>query len=440
VSTRAPVIVVGGGAAGLAAAVRLAGRDIPVILLEQRPRAGGRTYSFRDTVSGENIDNGQHLLLAGYRHTLAFLTTIGARALLDVQSRPALVFHHPDRGIHRLELPDLPAPFHLITALLRFGLFGPADRLRLLRAGTTLRSPAARFAGRTVGEWLTSAGQSAETRRSFWDPLTIAVMNELPERAAAVPFLRALQTAFLGSADGAALAVPAVGLSELLVDPAVGYLAAHGARVQYGADVVRVLLSGGRVAGVQVRDGGTVEGSAVILAVPWHAAGALLEESVPLSGGWNTIAASPIVSVHLWFPEDFMPEASVGLIGRRVHWVFNRRKICREAFPGGHLSVVISAAGELVDWTNEALIAQAVADIRSVYSRCPVQATRGVVIREKRATPSLTPAVEAMRPGSVTAVANLFLAGDWTDTGLPATIEGAVLSGERCAALAAGDA
>jgi squalene-associated FAD-dependent desaturase len=432
------VIVVGGGVAGLAAAVRLASCDVPVLLLEQRPRPGGRTYSFRDTVSGETVDNGQHLLLAGYRHTLGFLESIGSRRLLSVQPKPSLLFHHPERGFHRLELPALRAPLHLMAGVLGFGLLGYADRFRLLRAGAALSTPAARSAGRTVAEWLAAAGQSAETRRGFWDPFTVAVMNEIPERAAAAPFLRALQTAFLGSAGDAALALPAVGLSELLVDPALEYLAIHQSVVRCSAEVQRVLVGGGRATGVRLRGDETIEGGAVIVAVPWHEARVLLEGITPLDPGWDTVNASPIVSIHLWFPEDFMPDESVGLIGRRVHWVFNRRRINRESQPGGHLSVVISAAVDVVDWRNEALIVQAVADIRSTYPRCPPAATRGLVIREKRATLSLTPAVEALRPGAITAIPNLFLAGDWTDTGLPATIEGAVQSGERCAELAVG--
>jgi zeta-carotene desaturase len=210
--------------------------------------------------------------------------------------------------------------------------------------------------------------------------------------------------------------------------------------VKCNADVQRVLVENGRATGVRLRSGETIKGGEVIVAVPWHEARVLLGGITPPDPGWVGVGASPIVSVHLWFPEDFMPDESVGLIGRRVHWVFNRRRISREPLPGGHLSVVISAAVEVVDWTNEALIAQAVADIRSVYPRCPATASRGVVIREKRATFSLTPAVEALRPGAITAIPNLFLAGDWTDTGLPATIEGAVQSGELCAELVAGPA
>ena len=434
-TTRKPVIVVGGGVAGLTAAVRLASRDVPVLLLEQRPRPGGRTYSFRDTVSGEIIDNGQHLLIAGYRRTLDLLDTLGVLDKVEIQRQPTLLFHHPVKGFRRFSIPRLPAPWNLLSGILAFDLLSSGDRLRLLRAGAALRGGDRGERGATVAGWLDLQRQSAEACRCFWDPLTLAIMNEHPERAAAKPFLRALQMAFLGSPDGAALAMPRVGLSELFVDPALVYLGSRGMKVRCGSDVVRLLADSDRVHGVLLRNGEEVRGGAVILALPWYGAAALLKDVAPVAFDRQGIGASPIVSIHLWFPEDFMPEESVGLIGRRIHWLFNRRRINREKGAGGHLSAVISAAREFVGWGTEDILSLATEDIRTVYPLCPATPLRGVVIREKRATPSLTPEAEHLRPGTVTAFTNLFLAGDWTDTGLPATIEGAVQSAERCVEL-----
>jgi zeta-carotene desaturase len=148
-------------------------------------------------------------------------------------------------------------------------------------------------------------------------------------------------------------------------------------------------------------------------------------------------ASTPIVSIHLWFPTDFIRHEFVGLIGRRVQWVFNRRKITAgERNLASHVSCVISAGREFVEMTNEQLIKIALDDLRSVYRATPRVPVHAVVIREKRATFSCTPEVERFRPDNATAVPNLFLAGDWTNTGLPATIEGAIVSGEKCAKLA----
>ena len=435
-----PVVVVGGGLSGLAAAVRLSSQRIPTLLLEQRPFLGGRAYSFVDDTTGTVIDNGQHVLIAGYAQTMAYLDTVGTRDRVAVQGVPELDFHHPARGFCSFRLPGLPSPLHLAAGILTTDLFSAADRMRMVRAGLALRRGAGRGDGgsMTVEEWLDAHGQSAETKRSFWEPLAVAVMNEHLGVASASIFLHAVRTAFLGDRRGAALAVPTVGLSELLVDPARAFVEGRGGVVRTGADVAGIVVEEGRVAAVELRDGEPVSCSAVVLAVPSYRAAGVLSASLR---GWGTpanaasIPLSPIVSVHLWFDTDFMPQRVLGVIGRRIQWVFNRRKICLERGAGGHLSVVISAGHSLVDLSNEELTRIALDDLVSIYGSSVGAPVHEVVIREKRATFSCSPAVEPLRPGAETPLPNLFLAGDWTATGYPATIEGAIQSGNLAAEL-----
>jgi len=432
-----PVVIVGGGLSGLAAAVGLSSRRIPVLLLEQRKSLGGRAYSFVDDATGTVIDNGQHVLIAGYSRTMEFLGTIGTRDSLAVQTAPEFVFHHPDRGFCSLRFPLLPSPLHLLSGIITTDLFSAADRFRLLRAGRGLWSVRDEaVAGMTVGAWLDSLGQSAETKRSFWEPLAVAIMNEHIAVASAIVFIRALRTAFLSGARGAALAIPTVGLSDLYVEPARAFIARNGGRLRCGADVAGSVAEGGDVTGVRLKAGETIPCSALILAVPSSRAPSLLPAALRESGFLDSAARiplSPIVSVHLWFGEDVMPQEVLGVIGRRIQWVFNRRKICREHGRGGHVSVVISAAHDFVDRDNEALTQIAVEDLRSVYGAHVPRPSHAVVIREKRGTFSCTPEVERIRPECDTPVPNLFIAGDWTNTGYPATIEGAIMSGEKCA-------
>jgi len=437
-----PVVVVGGGLSGLAAAVSLSSRRIPVILLEQRKSPGGRAYSFLDEATGTVIDNGQHVLIAGYARTMGFLGTIGTRDLVAVQRLPELLFHHPDRGFCSFRLPLLPPPLHLLAGVASTDLFSPADKLRMVRAGLALRSSVAPSeTGGTIESWLDAHGQSPGTKRSFWEPLAVAIMNEHIATASAPVFLRALRTAFLSGPRAAALAVPTVGLSELYVDPARAYIENHGGIVRCGADVTGTVAERGNVSAVRLKEGETVGCSAAILAVPSYRAADILPDALRGSGFLSrasSIPLSPIVSVHLWFENDAMTQEVLGVIGRRVQWVFNRRKISREKGKGGHLSVVISAAGDFVGMDNDDLARIAVEDLQSVFGAGTGRATRAVVIREKRATFSCAPDVEPLRPGAVTPIPNLFIAGDWTDTGYPATIEGAIMSGQRCADLAAG--
>ena len=436
-----PVVIVGGGLSGLAAAVYLSSRRIPVLLLEQRRFLGGRAYSFVDESTGTVIDNGQHVLIAGYTRTMEFLGTIGTRGRLAVQSAPELVFHHPERGFCSFRLPLLPSPLHLISGIITTDLFSAADKLRMLRAGAALRSfRREAVGGMTIDAWLDSLGQSAETKRSFWEPLAVAVMNERIGVASALVFIRALRTAFLSGRRGAALAVPTVGLSDLYVEPARALIERLGGVIRCGADVAGSVGDGENVAGVRLKEGETIPCSALILAVPSYRAPALLPAVLRETGYMAPAASiplSPIVSVHLWFEKEVMPQEILGVIGRRIQWVFNRRKISHEKGHeqgrGGHLSAVISAAHAMVDMGNDELIRIVLEDLESIYGATAGHTTRALVIREKRGTFSCTPEVEQIRPGCGTPVPNLFIAGDWTDTGYPATIEGAIMSGERSA-------
>jgi zeta-carotene desaturase len=434
------VVIVGGGVSGLAAAVRLSASRIPVLLLEQRSYAGGRAHSFADRRSGETLDNGQHLLIAGYAATFRYLRAIGASHLVTVQQRPVLRLHHPRHGFGLLSLPALPSPVHFAAGVMGFSLLSVKDRLGLLRAGAALHrlrpADAGALDAMTIAGWLDAHDQSDETRRTFWEPLAVSILNETVTAGSAWPFLHALQTAFTGSRCASALAVPAAGLSDLLVDPAVRVITGRGGEVRTAAGVAALDADGEKVNGVVLRSGECIGASAVILAVPWHEVPALLPDSLR---AWSTpgrlasLAASPIVSVHVWFERDAMEHDIVGLVDRRVQWLFNRRRLVRHGGAGGHLTAVISGAHAFVDLSSEDLLRIAVEDIRSAYPSFPPACTAGMVIREKRATPSFRPGTNALRPAVRTPLGNLFLAGDWTATGLPATLEGAVLSGEEAA-------
>jgi len=426
-----PVVIVGGGLSGLAAAVDLVAAGVPVLLLEQRPAAGGRACSFTDPTTGDTVDNGQHLLIAGYARTFAYLDRIGARHLTATQPRPILPFHHPDRGFVEFSLPALPAPLHLLWGITTTSLLSLPDRLRLLWAGGALR----RFktaSGDTITRWLEERHQSTEARRCFWEPLAVAMMNERMDRAPASLFLRTIRTAFLDHWSSSALVFPRAGLSVVFVDPACAFIERHGGMVRCAADVVSLQTDGGAVRSVTLKGGEHISCGAVILAVPPARTADLWPSDIPLPGNIDvmaTSAASPIVSIHLWFEHPFMDRDVLGLIGRRVHWIFRRER---------HLSATISAAYSLVGLSNEELVNITLEDLRTVFGGAVGLPVHAVVLREKRATFSATPENEGRRPGPVTAAENLLLAGDWTDTGLPATIEGAIQSGQTCARLILG--
>jgi squalene-associated FAD-dependent desaturase len=429
------VAVVGGGLSGLAAGVELVSRGIRVTLLEQKPALGGRAYSFRDSVTGDTIDNGQHVLIAGYGRTMRFLETIGTREFVRVQHTPSLMFHHPQRGFCEFRLPLLPTPFNLLIGILGCALFSFRDRMSLLHAGLSLRAmrklDRRRLAGQTVEEWLKSVGQSAECIRSFWEPIAVSIMNERIEKASAFVFVEAMRTAFLGGSRSAALAIPSVGLSQLYVEGARKFVTLRGGEIRCNADVVEVVLENEIAAGVRLRDSTFVAADAVVLTVPSNKLVPLLPAQLKKQlSQVIAIDVAPIVSIHLWFKQEFMPHESVGLIGRRIQWLFNRRLINGEEGEGSHVSAVISGGYEFIGKTKDDLVKIAVDDIRSLYPVLCEEPCHAVVIREKSATYSSSPLTEPLRPRAKTEIPNLFLAGDWTATGYPATIEGAVLSAE----------
>lgn len=441
------VTIIGGGFAGLAAGVALAQRDIRVTVLEARPRLGGRAYSFADEASGTVVDNGQHALMGCYTQTLAFLETIGAARKLMRQRNLRVEMAHVQHGAGAIACAAVPTPLHLLTGILRYRLLSRAERWRAVWGGMQImrmrrrRDP--RLAEWTVARLLTVLRQSANARTSFWYPLAVATLNESPKRAAAAPFAEVLARAFFGSRTDSQFVLPAVGLSELYVEDARAYLARRGGAVEVKAAVDMLCVADDRCAAVRLRDGRHVATDAVISTVPPKALIGILPPALMATGPLSRIAGfalSPIISTHLWFDRPVLAADFVGLLGSTTQWVFNRSKLtgCTNGDGQQCVSAVISAGHDVVDWPTERIGDTVVADLRALLPAArSARLLRTVVVKEKQATISATPASERWRPPVPTAIDNFFLAGDWVDTGLPPTIESAVASGARAAALVA---
>jgi squalene-associated FAD-dependent desaturase len=440
------VAIIGGGFAGLAAGVELAGRDCAVTLLEARPRLGGRAYSFRDDESGEIVDNGQHALMGCYRHTLAFLDRIGATPKLVRQRNLHVQMMHPQRGAGAITCALLPSPLHLLSGILRYPLLTRTEQLRALRGGMRVMAMQRRHDPRltewTVAHLLSVLGQSPNACAAFWYPVAVATLNESPTLAAAAPFAEVLARAFFRSRTDSQFVLPKVGLSELYTDDARGYIEARGGRVELKSPVTALAVTDDCVTALRLRDGTEIETDACISTIPPRALAALLPDAIRGRGelaGLDQFETSPIVSVHLWFDRPILADAFVGLIGTTTQWVFNRSQLSGQGNGTTQcLSAVISAGREIIDWPTTRIAATVVADLQAL-----IPAARGarlqqsVVVKEKQATISPTPAAERLRPAAPTRIDNFFLAGDWTSTGLPPTIESAVFSGHRAAELVA---
>jgi squalene-associated FAD-dependent desaturase len=438
------VVVVGGGFAGLSAAAALAERGARVLVAEARPRLGGRATAFPDRVTGELVDNGQHVLFGCYRETFAFLRRIGAEDGVRVDRTLSVPFVDRRGRMTRLRCPDLPAPLHLLAGVLEWDALPFRDRLSAIRLAAPLaRAKRARSDGtspatrETVTEWLVRHGQRAAIRQWLWEPLAIAALNQSPAEAGAPPFVRVLAELFGSDPRDAAVALPARPLDRMYADPARAFIERRGGEVRLNAPA-RVIAEDGRVTRVDVK-GESAGADAVVAAVPWFALADLFASPPPELGRVLKSAAAtpslPIVTVNLWYDRVVMEEPFIGLAGRDLHWVFDKRQAFGE--PASHLSVVTSAAAALAARSNEALIAFAAAEIRDALpGAAAARLLRGTAIRERRATFSVAPDAPP-RPPAATAIRGLVLAGDWIDTGLPGTIESAVVSGHHAADLVA---
>jgi squalene-associated FAD-dependent desaturase len=427
----ADVAVLGAGFAGLSAAVRLARGGARVLVLEAKARLGGRATSFVDRESGEAVDNGQHVLLGCYQETFAFLHEIGAADRVALQPQLAVTMIDRAGRRSRLVCPSLPPPLHLLAGVLEWDALSWPDRLSVLGLGRAIRHQLA-SPGETVENWLIRNGQTARIRELLWDPLALAALNQPPDRAAAPPFARVLSEMFSTDPRAAAIALPSVPLHDLYAEPARAYLEAHGATVRTGA-AARVIVEHEGVVAVEAA-GERWPIARVVSAVPWFAFSDLFT-STPASlaataDRARACASSPIVTVNLWFDRPVVDEPLIGLPGRVMQWAFDR---------GAYVSLVSSGAGDILRKTNDELVAMAHGELMDAMPATrAARLVRGAVIREPRATFSLAPGQPA-RPSSETPVRGLYLAGDWIDTGLPATIESAVRSGHRAAELLTAD-
>ena len=438
-------IVIGAGFAGLSAATALAERGARVLVVEARATLGGRATAFTDPATGERVDNGQHVLFGCYHETFRFLRRIGAESNVRVQRHLAVDIIDRAGRWSRLACPALPSPFHLLAGVMSWNALGWRDRLAVLRMHGAIKDVARRGytlrqAGRdgppdeseTVRQWLLRFGQTPRLIELLWEPLAVAALNQPIDGAAAAPFVSILALMFGRDSRDAALALPTKPLDEMYARPARGYIERKGGTVSMSSPATitgatQVVVRGERLAA-----------TSIICAVPWYALSDVFPDRPAALGSVldaaARTAASPIVTVNLWFDRVVMERMLVGLPGRTMQWVFDKRTVFGER--ASHLSLVSSGAEDVVSRPNQELVELAVSEVRDALPAARSAALlRGVVVREKRATFSVAPG-QPPRPSAQTGVPGLFLAGDWIDNGLPATIEGAVVSGHMAAALA----
>ncbi len=404
------VHVIGAGLAGLSAAVALAGTGRRVVVHESGPAAGGRARSYFDRELGLRIDNGNHLLLSGNRATMAYLDRIGARNSLTGPGAPVFPFMDLASGARWTLRPS--------AGRVPWWVASPARRIPDTRLRDYLRLAAV---PRIADDRSVAASLPHDLLyHRLVEPLAVAALNTPADQGLARLLGAVLRETLMRGGAACVPSFPRDGLSESLVDPALQWLHRQGAEVRFGHRIAALDIAAGRIAALQAADGPVPLGppDAVVLAVPPWVAGDLLP------GLLVPDDFQAILNIHFHVTADPGEAGFIGLVGGSAEWVFVKP---------GHVSVTISAANRMVDRPAEAIAAAVWPDVRAALRLADPAMPPHRVIKEKRATFAATSEQARRRPGTRSALANLVLAGDWTETGLPATIEGAIRSGQAAA-------
>jgi len=438
---KSTVIIIGGGLAGLSAGVLLAEHRIPVLIIEAKSRLGGRASSFQDSKTGDIVDYGQHLMIGAYKETEQFLKKIGSFEWLDRQDRLRLDLAHPCMGVASVKCADLPAPFHLLTGLSGFHHLTWFDKFRMFCSGGVLYCLNPKiFPGIdyiSVDTLLRRVSQSKNSRRFFWDILTLATLNEHPQRASAALFLKVIREAFLFDRARSQIWLPKTGLSELYTIPAENFIKDRGGQFLMKTRVDQLCFDESGIQFVETSHGRHFYSDFVISAVPARQLRGAISDEVAhrYFPTLDQFTSSAIIGIHLWWDRPVMKNRFVGLLESPIEWVFDKSQIYDpDLAQGSHLSLVISAANRFVSMSRQELTDMAVREIRRFFPLSRrVQLVRSLVIKNRRATFAQQTGTSRYRLDTETRFPNFLLAGDWTNTGLPATIESAVMSGHQAA-------
>jgi squalene-associated FAD-dependent desaturase len=422
------VAIIGAGLAGLAAATALAPRGFAVTLLEARQRLGGRAGSFTDAASGQTIDACQHVSMGCCTNFAHFCRTAGIAHLL--QRQPVLWFMTPDRHVSRLCAGLLPAPLHLVESFLCLHYLSLMDKLRIGWGLYCLRRTAPED-DMPFLDWLMRHRQTPRTLSRFWSVVLTSALNETPQRIGLRYARKVFVEGFLGHRRAFEVELPRVPLGRLYGEELQTWLSRHGVCLRLGCGVRRLQVGDGSIRSVELRSGEQMHADWYITAVPFDRLLDLLPEQVIATESYFAdllhLETSPITSVHIWYDRPILRLPHVVLIDCLGQWVFTRGEVA----PGEHyVQVVVSAARQFRGMGHDEVQQQIVEELGHLFPAAKTALVkRARVVTEHAATFSAVPGVDKWRPAQPSPVPNLFVAGDWTATSWPATMEGAVRSG-----------
>jgi squalene-associated FAD-dependent desaturase len=435
------VAIVGGGLASLAAATVLADAACDVTILEARKKLGGRAASFRDPSSDELVDFCQHVGMGCCTYLLDFLKR---HQLVDhFRRKKRLLFVGPSGEMCRFHSCNwLPAPLHLLPAFLRLKYFTAGERGRLARALTQLARVRGAAGHEIFSLWLSRHNQSANCVDWFWRVVLESALGESLDRVSTHAARQVFVAGFMANRRAYELLIPQVPLVKLFDQLAAARLEEAKVQIRRGTAVRKIATA--ETAFAVTTDGGTASFDRVIVAVPWRAVRGVLADELQSRLTWlpavESLPASPITGIHLWFDRPITDEPHAVLVGRLSQWLFSRGVDAHVEIADAnerlahYYQVVISASRMLANQDRTRLVNQVVAELADIWPAArQAQLLRHRIVTEPHAVFARNAQTEAARPDAATIVPGLFVAGDWTNTGWPATMEGAVRSGYAAA-------
>ncbi len=429
------VAIAGGGLAGLAAACVLAEAGFRVTLFERRPYLGGRASSYQHPGTGEIVDNCQHVLLGCCTNLLDFYRRTGVQDKIRWYEK--LTFLEPGGRASVIAPSRLPAPLHTAPAFLRADCLNFRDKMAISRAMVALAPSIPADEGETFLEWLKRHGQTGQAIERFWKTILVSALNEDLDRVSVPYAARVVRESFLKSAAAGRMGIPTVPLTELY-GTAGDYIRARGGEIQFRAGVESFRSE---AFAVNVTTNGQEQKfDYLVLAVSFDGVARMLPDTpsaAPLAAALGQFSTSPITGIHLWFDRQISDLDHAVLLDRTIQWMFHKSRIiqarseeARGNENGSYIELVVSCSRNLVDKSKAEIVDLAVREAQEFFHDAPdAQLLKSTVIKEVHATYSPRPGMDQYRPKPETAWPRVFLAGDWTATGWPATMEGAVRSG-----------
>ena len=448
-------MVLGGGVAGIATAVYLLDRGYRVDLIEARGFLGGRSFSFTDKEREPSVDNGQHVIIKGCSQFLDLMRRLGALDRWYQQPRLQLPILDRRGNSGSLSSSWLPSPLHLAPSFFRYSHLGFRDKLWV-----ALALARAKFTDRhqpyleqiSFKEWLDRWGQTERAVQNFWNLLLMPTLNDHVQDVSAAMGLLIVQEGMLAGSHCADLGYPQTGLLDALGEPAREYLSNRGARLILSSPIRRLMAKSGEVRAVELRSGEIRSGRIFVSALPFDALLRVLPPAaleMPYFQRLTGLESSPIVNVHLWYDRDVMAQDFCAFVDNPLQWVFNKSRIytrpragpensglstSQGSSAGQYICISLSAAWEYIDQPREALTKRFIDEMARVFPEAKIsRVERALVVKQRQATFRCLPGANDLRPASPTPYSNLFLAGDWTNTGWPSTMESAARSGYNAA-------